>query len=182
MNGWDELFNKHPIHETLKWMRDCVAVEYDDLDKDEINEKRRLIKIITKYESALSNIDTETIPFNQLDSLNTGLRNPNIANQINSYKEKGDVANLAAANNQLSNQLTPLALLCCLNGVVSDKNALQDIEILIDSSINSLVQKKDSLEDSLNKLQSVSDEQTAKLTELATLITKNKSEADSLIP
>jgi hypothetical protein len=116
MSRWEELYDNHAIHETLEWLRESVSKEFDDVDESEISEKRRLLKIISKYEEVLSSLDTEIIPFNQLDSLNSALRHQSITSQINAYIQSGNVANLVEVNNLLTNQLMQLCLLYSLSG------------------------------------------------------------------
>jgi hypothetical protein len=181
MNRWEELYENHPIHETLKWLRECVTTEFDDLDEDEAIEKRRFIKLLSKYEDILEGLDVEVIPFNQLDSLNTALRNANFTNQINAYKEKGNVGNLVEANNLFTNQITQLCLLWSLGTTTEYHKPLKDIESLIDSTSQSLVQKKDKFNEDLKGLQSKSEEQETRLSDLANLIEKNKTEVESHI-
>lgn len=181
MSRWTELFENHPIHETLQWLRECVSSEFNDLNEDEAIEKRRFLKLLSKYEEILENIDVELLPFNQLDSLNNALRNANFANQINAYKENGNVANLVEANNLFTNQITQLCLLFSLGTPSESLKPLKDIEELVDSSTNSLVQKKDKLKKDIDALQSKSQEQDGKLLNLEQLIEKNKTEVESHI-
>lgn len=181
MSRWTELFENHPIHETLEWLRGCASSEFNDLDEDEVIEKRRFIKLLSKYEEVLAGLDAELLPFNQLDSLNTALRNASFANQINAYKEKGSVANLVEANNLFTNQITQLCLLFSLGSPSELHQPLKDIEELIDSSTNSLVQKKDRLKEDIDELQSKSQDQNEKLLNLEQLIEKNKTEVESHI-
>lgn len=181
MSRWTELFENHPIHDTLKWLRECVSSEFNDLDEDEAIEKRRFIKLLSKYEEVLESLDVELLPFNQLDSLNNALRNANFANQINAYRDNGNVANLVEANNLFTNQITQLCLLFSLGAPSEPHKPLKDIEELIDSSTNSLVQKKDKLKKGIEALQSKSQEQDGKLLNLEQLIEKNKTEVESHI-
>lgn len=181
MSRWTELFESHPIHETLKWLRECASSEFNDLDEDEVIEKRRFIKILSKYEEVLASLDAEIVPFNQLDSLNNALRNASFANQINAYKDKGSVANLVEANNLFTNQMTQLCLLFSLGSSSGAHQPLKGLEELIDSSTNLLVQKKDKLEEDIGTLQAKSQEQTEKLASLQLLIEKNKTEVESHI-
>ncbi|WP_321777165.1 hypothetical protein [Sulfurimonas sp.] len=61
MNRWEEIYNNHAIHATVVWVKECVTTEFDDLDALEVTEKRRFLKIISKYEDVLSKIDPELI-------------------------------------------------------------------------------------------------------------------------
>ena len=134
MSRWTEEFNNHAIHATLKWLKECVSTDFDDLDSNAISEKRRFLKLLSKHEDVLNSIDPELVPFSQLDSLNSGLRHQNLAAHINAYKENGNVANLIEANNFITNQLTTLYLLSSITDQQPSENRLKDLEELIDSS------------------------------------------------
>ena len=181
MSRWEEQFDNHAIHETLKWLRESVSKAFDDIDESEIPEKRRIIKIITKYEEILSSLDVEIIPFNQLDSLNNALRHQNVTNQINAYIQSGNVANLVEVNNLLTNQLTQLCLLYSLSGPSDFHKPLKELENLVDSATDTLSQKKEALKSELSELESKSQNQDNRLTELDALIEKKKVEVESHI-
>lgn len=181
MSRWEELFENHAIHETLKWLRESVSKEFDDIDESEISEKRRLLKIISKYEEVLSSLDAEIIPFNQLDSLNSAIRHQNVTNQINAYIQSGNVANLVEINNLLTNQLTQLCLLYSLGGPSDVYKPIKELESLVDSATDTLSKKKDKLKSELSELESKSQNQDSRLSDLDTLIEKKKAEVDSHI-
>ena len=81
MSRWTEQFDAHPIHATLDWIKDSISTQNKDVDAAEVSEKRRLLKIVSKFKDVLQSVDPETIPFNHLDALNTALRHANITNQ-----------------------------------------------------------------------------------------------------
>ena len=145
MNRWEELYNNHPIHATLKWLRESVETEFTDIATNDVPEKRRFLKLLTKYEDVFTKIDHELIPFNQIDSLNTGLRQQPLAAQLNNYVSTGNSAHLAAANDLFTNQLTQLSLLLPLLKSSRSSNQVKPLEELLDSSIQVLVNKKDDL-------------------------------------
>jgi len=176
MSRWNEQYKVHAIHATLEWLHESASKEFDDIDENEISEKRRFIKTINKYISVLSDLDPEIVPFNQLDSLNTALRNPNVTNQINAYTQNGTVANLAAASDQLTNQLSVLSLLLSLAENVPVQNPIVDLEQLIDSATSTLVGKKDVLSAELEKLGLSVEEKEEKLVVLSKLIDQKSSE------
>jgi hypothetical protein len=181
MSRWEELYDNHAIHETLEWLRESVSKEFDDVDESEISEKRRLLKIISKYEEVLSSLDTEIIPFNQLDSLNSALRHQSITSQINAYIQSGNVANLVEVNNLLTNQLMQLCLLYSLSGPSDVYKPIKDLEHLLDSATDTLSKKKDKLKGELSELESKSQAQDSRLADLDSLIEKKKTEVDSHI-
>ena len=153
MNRWEEQFNNHAIHETLRWARDCVSATFDDLDNDEVIEKRRFLKIISKYEEILKKLDPELIPLNQVDGLNNGLRHQNISAQLTAYKENGNITHLKNANDNITNQLTALSLLLSLSEPEISLKPVKELEKLIDTSTQILVDKKDKIVTSYKELE-----------------------------
>lgn len=181
MSRWKGQLEGHAIHATLEWLYESVSKEFDDIDENEISEKRRFLKLIQKYKDVLTVIDPELTPFNQLDSLNTGLRNANLANHINTYINNGNVANLAEASNLLSNQITPLSLLLSIAEKAPLQQPIANLEKLIDSSISTLVEKKDKLSESIDELTELATEKSQVLDGLSKQIENNKIEINSIV-
>jgi len=180
MNRWKELFDNHAIHETFKWLRDSVSTEFDDIDNNEVIEKRRFLKLLSKYEEILQNIDPELIPFNQLDSLNNVLRSQFVTH-IDTYKNNGNIANLVAANDLFTNQLTPLSLFLGIGSSEPSSLVFKELEDLIDSTSQTLVTKKDSLIEEIEELSSKLEEKEQRLVELSQYIEQKKTEVDTHI-
>lgn len=180
MSRWKELFDNHPIHATLEWLRESASKEFDDIDENEVSEKRRFLKLISKFEEVLENLDPEITPFNQLTALNKALRNQNITNHINAYTQDGSVPNLVAASDILTTQLTPLSLLLSLTEDVPSQKPIKELEQLIDSSTSTLVDKKNSLSEQIQNLSTSVGEKEQKLTELSGQIDQKKTELNSL--
>ncbi len=179
MSRWEEQFNDHAIHDTFKWLRESVSTNFDDLDDSEVIEKRRFLKLLSKYEEILQGLDPELIPFAQLDSFNTFLRNNQFTPKINAYKEKGDVANLTEANNLFTNQLTTLSIFSNIGTGEPSTNQFQDLEGLIDSTSQTLIDKKNSLLENIKELTESLEEKEKRLIELSAHIDQKKSEVDT---
>lgn len=180
MNRWEEIYNNHAIHATIVWVKECVTTEFDNLDDLEVTEKRRFLKIISKYEDVLSKIDPELIPVNQLDAINNGLRQQQLAAQLNAYKTSGNVANLNAANNLLTNQITSLAIFISLNTSVVSATEATNLEKLIDTSTKTLIDRKNSILEDYKTLENNIQEKQNTLESLSTQVEKKKSEINSL--
>ena len=176
MSRWEEQFTNHPIHATLEWLRDSASKEFDDIDENEVPEKRRFLKLISKYEDVFQNLDPEIVPFSQLDSLNSTLRNQNITNQITSYIQNGNVAHLTKANNLITSQLNSLCLLMSISQSAPPQVLINDLEKLIDSSTATLIEKKDTLVEEFKKLNVSASENDKKIFELSSQIEQKKSE------
>lgn len=181
MNRWKEQFENHAIHGTLKWLRDAVSTEFADINENEVPEKRRILKILSKYEEVLSQIDPEIVPMDKLSSLNSTLRHQNIANLVNNYAQSGDKNKLTAINDQLTNQLSPLCYLNSISEPLKIYTYQNKLESLIDETSNSLIHRKDSFGNDLSKLEERSENQIKNLKDLENLIDQRKSQVDSHI-
>lgn len=181
MSRWIEQFNAHPIHATLEWLRESVSNKNKDADATEVSEKRRLLKIVSKFEDVLQNLDPEVIPFGHLDALNTALRQANVTNQINAYISNKNVAHLAAANDQISNQLATLSAISGLCGLPTSPTLVNDLEKLIDSTSAQLVEEKNALSEKIDNLTGQVNTNENRLTDLNGQIDQNKSEVNAQI-
>lgn len=180
MNRWKEAFEKHPVHETLSWLDNAASSNVENLSEGEVEEQRRLKKIIERYRSVLSSIDPEIVPVNQLDSLNSQLRHQNITNRVNVYLQNGKPSNLVSVNDQLSKYLTSLSVFQSL----SERSELQEknsyIDSVVDGTMNSLAAKKEVLEDQLDNIELLTKEHAQKLETLSEEIKKKQIELTNL--
>ncbi|NWO06598.1 MAG: hypothetical protein HLX50_13190 [Alteromonadaceae bacterium] len=180
MNRWNETFDKHPVHETLTWLDNAASSNVENLSDGEVEEQRRLKKIIEKYRGVLASVDPEVVPVNQLDTLNNQLRHQNIANQVNAYLQNGKTSNLIAVNNFVSKQLTQLSILQSLSENTESQEKLSYIDSVVDSTINGLAVKKEKLEEQLDHLESLTKEQAKELDGLSEKIEKKQTELSTL--
>ncbi|WP_018293663.1 hypothetical protein [Mariprofundus ferrooxydans] len=169
MSRWQEGFEAHPIHDTLRELRGMAETQFQDMEQQEMPEKRRFIKVIDTFEEALKKLDPELVPTNQLDALNTNLKAPNqnIWNQLTSYASNGNVAHLTTANDHLTNQLSPLSLLMAIAKRSVREVPLRGLEKVTDEIAEALVAKKDEIQEQYDSLaKSLADAQQ-ELTKLA---------------
>jgi len=181
MSRWKEQFDAHPIHTTLRELRGMAETQFQDMEQQEVPEKRRFIKVIDTFEEALKKLDPELVSTNQLDSLNATLiaPNQNIWSQLTSYASNGDVAHLSTANDHLTNQLTPLSLLWAIAKRTVREIPLRGLENAVDEISEALVAKKDKIEEQYNALAQSLDTSQKELTKLSASIDSNKSTTDS---
>lgn len=181
MSRWEEKLSDHAIHATVDWLEESVTQEFTDIEQGEISEKRRILKVIARIRETLEKFDAELIPFTVLDSLNKVLRHPQFSGQINSYSSNGNMAHLATANDWIENQIPVLSQIGGLTKFPSTKGSVKQLEELIDSTLDSLVTRKDKLTETLEQAQTSIDEDNQKLEALSTLIEQKSTEANSQI-
>ncbi|MEX2492887.1 MAG: hypothetical protein WD425_14120 [Nitrospirales bacterium] len=179
MSRWQETFDSHAIHETLKELKRLANSEFEDIDENEIPERRRFIKALTAYEEALSGLDAELVPINQLDSLNNALRHQNILAQLTSYAGTHNISHLVAANDHLSSQLTQLSMVMAIARPPSAEAPIKQLEEMVDYISNSLIEKKTALVEQLENLTASVTNSEQGLAQLEALIEKRKTETDS---
>jgi len=172
MSRWKEEFDGHPIHTTLQELKTLAETTFDNVDSQESPEKRRFLKVIQSYEDTLKKLDPELVPMNQLDALNTALRGGQFWPQITSYASNGNVAHLIQANDLLSQQLTSLSLLLAIAKKTSREIPLRGLEEAVDSTIETLIAKKDELSNSLDLLQD-------KVVNLESVVETRRTETDA---
>ncbi|MDO6671612.1 hypothetical protein [Cobetia amphilecti] len=180
MNRWKEAFEKHPVHETLSWLDNAASSNAENLSEGEVEEQRRLKKIIDRYRTVLSSIDTEIVPVNQLDALNNQLRHQNIANQVNTYLKNRNPSSLVSVNDHVSKHLTPLSLFQSLSESYELQDKTSYVDSVVDSTINGLAAKKVALEEQLDHVESLTEEQTKKLEAFSEEIKKKQLELTNL--
>ncbi|MBL4832338.1 MAG: hypothetical protein JKY26_00010 [Pseudomonas sp.] len=180
MNRWKKALEEHPVHETLSWLDNAASKTIENLSEGQIEEQRRLKKIIERYRSVLASVDPETVPANQIDSLNSQLRHQNITNQVNAYLQNGKTEHLTSINDLISAHLVPLSLLQPLSEKTASQDDFSYIDSVVDSTINGLAAKRAALEDQLENLSLLSDEQIKKLEALSIEIDQKQAELTKL--
>jgi hypothetical protein len=179
MNRWQQKFDEHPIHETLKHLEDYVSKEFEDIKEDETQERRRFLKIVSIYQELLSDLDPELVPVNQLDSLNTALRHQNIWNQVTSYFSNQNNGHLVNANDHLTNQLTQLSLLLAIAKKTKFIKPFKQVENLVDDFSQTISSQKTKLQNELKELTNSLNARQQELTKLEQLIETRKNETDT---
>lgn len=181
MNRWKEVFDKHPIHETLSWLDNAASSNVENLSEGEVEEQRRLKKIIERYRQVLASVDPEMVPVNQMDGLNSSLRHQNVTNQVNAYTQSGKASHLVAINDHVSKHLTQLSIIQSLSDDPDAQDRISYIDSVIDSTINGLSAKKDDLDAQLTNLSSLTEEQAKKLNSLSEEVEVKQSEINKLM-
>lgn len=179
MNRWQQKFDEHPIHETLKQLESYVSKQFDDIKEDETQERRRFLKIISTYQELLSDLDPELVPVNQLDALNNGLRHQNIFAQVTSYSSNQNNGHLVTANDHLTNQLTQLSLLLAIAKKTKFIKPFKQVENLVDDFSQTISSQKTKLQAELTELSSALNARQQELTKLEQLIETRKNETDT---
>lgn len=179
MNRWQQKFDEHPIHETLKQLESYASKEFDDIKEDEIQERRRFLKIVSIYQELLSDLDPELVPVNQLDTLNTALRSQHIWNQVESYSSNQNSAHLVNANDHLTNQLTQLSLLLAIAKKTKFIKPFKQVENLVDDFSQTISSQKTKLQEELTEFSSALNVSKQELAKLAQTIEARKKETDA---
>jgi len=179
MSRWKDEFDAHPIHVTLQEFRDMTEATFENMDSQETPEKRRMLKIVSTYEDTLKKLDPELVPMDQLTALNSGLRAAALWNQMTSYVSSGNVAHLTSANNQLSSQLTPLALLLSIAKRTAREIPLRGLEKAVDEMSESLIAKKDDIVGKYDTLSDTLDGLQKDVTKLEASVETRRTETDA---
>jgi len=179
MNRWQQKFDEHPIHETLKQLEGYTSKQFDDIKEGETQERRRFLKIISTYQELLSDLDPELVPINQLDSLNTALRSQHIWNQVVSYSSNQNNGHLLNANDYLTNQLTQLSLLLAIAKKTKFIKPFKQVENIVDDFTQTISSQKMKLQTELAELTASLNARQQELAKLEQLIEIRKNETDT---
>jgi len=180
MSRWEDLFQNHQVHKTIKDIIDAIdIVTADASDQDQV-EKRRLRKVISAYQETLSNLDSEIVSYNVLDALNNNLRD-NVLNQIVSYNNAKNTSNLVSANNYFDTNLVNLSQLLAIAKKSTSEKPIRGLEKIVDNFSEVINSKKEELKKELAKVSEAASKQEIRLNELSNSIDTKKQETDSLI-
>ncbi|MGB0334413.1 MAG: hypothetical protein ACPGGN_03555 [Opitutales bacterium] len=181
MSRWEEQFNSHPLHQTLKDAESLISTEKEDVTEDEMPEKRRANKLLNAYTQTLAQLDPELVPFNNLDSINNQIRHANIWNQLTAYNQNGNASHLKNANDHLTSTLAHLAQLLSISKSTEATNPLRALEKSLDEFAAAISSKKDSLQAEISGHKGELTKQQKELTNLASLLQQKKQETDQML-
>jgi hypothetical protein len=102
MQRWQEEFSKHPIHATLKILKESASVEQAIADPTRETERARLLKVIGVMERAVGDLDPDLAPIDILGALNNQINQSGAINSVRNFGSNGDSAHLQDANTQIT--------------------------------------------------------------------------------
>lgn len=180
MNRWHDQFANHPIHETLRGVREFIETEHKNSSSEAEIEKRRFLKILDQITTTLGQIDPETIPFGLLDNLNNGIRHQNLWGQLSAYSGNGDVSHLTNANNAISAQLPTLTQLGSFTIKPEIKTTIKTIEKSADVFATNIDEKTKTLGAALDAIDIERAELKEKFTQLSSQFDTKEAEINQL--
>jgi hypothetical protein len=102
MQRWQEEFSKHPIHATLKILKESASAEQTIADPVRETERARLLKIIGVMERAVGDLDPDLAPIDILGALNNQIHQSGAINSVRSFGSSGNSSHLQDANSQIT--------------------------------------------------------------------------------
>lgn len=102
MKKWQEQFDKHPIHNTIKLFEDEASKEVENIDSIDSIERARFLKVVILIKQVLKNIDPDLAPFDILNNIQDQFQRQGLINTINSYKQTNNTKIFENANNQIN--------------------------------------------------------------------------------
>lgn len=178
MNRWEEQLNNHPIHQSLERLEALVNTEFEDISEDEIDERKRFIKVIASYRDVINSLDPELLPFNQLDSVNKQLGSNNILSQINNYSNNQNIAHLKSGNDHLTNQLTQL---CLLKALTTSETELGSSSSTLEYAIKKLIEQKDKLNNQYKDIEQSSNDIAQSLEDIKQTSEQRRKEIENIL-
>lgn len=181
MSRWDDLLENHPLKATLIEATQFLETEHKDTTPELEDEKRRLTKFFSEAQGILDNIDADITPFNLLDALSGGIRHANAWNNLSAYAASGNIANLTAANNHLTSQLSTLVSLLSLVKTPEATKSIKALEKLSNAFIANMDKRQKELSEQQKTTENTSSTLNERLEELSGQINAKKTETDNLI-
>lgn len=180
MNRWQERFDSHEIHKTLKELHSLGSKDIEVSEEEQIIEKRRFLKIIESFQSVLKKLDPEVISYHILDNITNQLRSDPLFSNLEAYIDQGKAQYIRQANDLLDD-IVPL--FCGLYQVsnLGEEIPTRGLEKIFDSFVKVINSEKEELKKELHKLNEQSNQQDRKLTDLSTDIDSRKKEINELI-
>lgn len=179
MSRWDEQFENHPIHVTLEEINNLLNERIDDISAEGQSEKRRISKFMDVFKEVFKDIDPELTPPQTLNDLHSTIGN--VKNQLTNYNSNKDYNHLKSANNSLDNILMQLSPLLSITKRSEIMKPVKGLEKSLDELAEVICDKKQSLENEVQKVSELSQSQNEKLEALSSSIDAKKQEIDSLI-
>jgi hypothetical protein len=102
MQRWQDEFSKHPIHATLKILRDSASADHDISDSALEVERARLMKVIGVMEKAVSDLDPDLAPIDILGALNNQISQSGALSSVRNFASNGNANHLQDANAQIT--------------------------------------------------------------------------------
>lgn len=137
MSRWDEIYQSHPIHSTIVQLKKFLDESGGDIKPDLIDaehevEKRRLTKILGKFEAVLAGLDPEIVPIDKINSINKHLRSPGFWNEIQLYPKMPNTNVLRLANDHLDQIISVIFELVAGSDSKTEVHALAGVEKVYD--------------------------------------------------
>ena len=102
MQRWQDEFSKHPIHATLKILKDNASSEQDITDSAREAERARLLKVIGVMERAVADLDPDLAPIDILGALNNHINQSGAITNVQNFASNGNSGHLQDANAQIT--------------------------------------------------------------------------------
>lgn len=153
MSQWNEQFTQHPIHKTIKEVRDCLDADAKEPSEGLIIERRRLLKVLETIEIALSGLDPELAPLPILNTINDFFRNTNFWNEVHTYESNPVESHLRNLNEQINGQLPSVYQLASLQKSRKVLRITSAAENSFDTFVKAIDDKRKAFESELAELE-----------------------------
>ena len=131
-------------------MENLANTDFDDLSVEELEERKRFVRVVKIYKEIISALDPEVTPFNNLDGINNNLNSSNVLSQVTNYSINQNINHLKAANDQITKQLGQLSLLQALQ---NSKVEQSEDSYTLEYGIKKLIEQKDKLNTQFNEIE-----------------------------
>lgn len=138
MSRWSEVFESHPIHQTLSQSKEYLSTEVEGGDLDFEDERRRLIGVVDNLCEIVGGMDSEFYPKQWLDQLNQHMRHQNFLNQLQSYATSPGTSHLRTANDHITQYAPQVFHISSMSRPVESRKVLDNTRKAFESFSDSM--------------------------------------------
>lgn len=115
MSRWQQKFDSHAIHETLRQLSEWADTEFEKLDSELEIERKRLRKILALINQSIAGMDPDLFPEQELTNINNHLRNANSWSHMSSFAQSGSTGYLISTNDHINSILPKILAISALS-------------------------------------------------------------------
>lgn len=128
MSRWQEKYDDHPIHETLRQLIEWSETEAKNPDAELEIERSRLKKVLTLIKTVIAGLDPEIFPEQDVTVVNNHLRHQNFWSPMSEFSQSTTAADLRRSNDHINSILPRVLAISALSAKPAAVEKVKDAE------------------------------------------------------
>lgn len=133
MSRWQEKYDDHPIHETLRQLIEWSETEAKNPDAELEIERSRLKKVLTLIKTVIAGLDPEIFPEQDVTVVNNHLRHQNFWSPMSEFSQSTTAADLRRSNDHINSILPRVLAISALSAKPAAVEKVKDAEKAFES-------------------------------------------------